>query len=86
MVYTPLQNGGVMAVYTAEDEEAVKNALIALATGAAKVTISIGDYTTTYTQNDLGKLEDFYNRIRWERGLSAGTYSPRTYAKQGGRG
>ncbi len=72
--------------YTAEDEETVKNALIALAAGAAKVSFSIGEYTSTFAQNDLKKLEDFYNRIRWERGLASGSYSPRTYAKQGGRG
>jgi predicted RNA binding protein with dsRBD fold (UPF0201 family) len=72
--------------YTAEDEETVKKALIALATGATKVSFSIGEYSATFAQTDFKKLEDFYNKIRWERGLASGAYSPRTYARQGGRG
>jgi len=58
--------------YTSTDLTNVQAALIALATGTRKVSLSIGDKTITYAQADLDKLQALCDKIACEVNASAG--------------
>jgi hypothetical protein len=73
-----------MTSYTAEDEETVKNALIALAAGAVKVIVSVAN-TPPPTPRTTSRNGGFIQQDPLERGLASGAYRPRTYARHGGR-
>lgn len=80
-----LSNGGAMD-WTADDLANIKAAIIAKATGIRKVGFSSSDKSVNLSDATLKELLDLKNIIEYARGLADGTYSPRTYAKQGGRG
>ena len=72
--------------YTSTDLTNIETAIRAIIAGTRTVSLSMGDKTIYYTIVDLPALRALRNEIKAEVGAAAGTYSPRSYAKQGGRG
>jgi len=72
--------------YTAADLANVEAAIRAIIAGTRTVQLSMGDKSITYTAAKLPELQELRKEIAMEVGAAAGTWSPRTYAKQGGRG
>lgn len=72
--------------YTAADLTNVEDAIRAIVAGTRTVSLTMGDKSIAYTPADLPTLTRLRDAIRYEVGLAEGTYAPRTYAKQGGRG
>ena len=72
--------------YTATDLENIETAIRAIIAGTRTVSLSMGDKTIYYTIVDLPALRALRDEIKSEVGISEGTFSPRTYARQGGRG
>jgi hypothetical protein len=71
--------------YTATDLANVEAAIRAIIAGTRTVSLSMGDKSIAYTAVDLPALRALRDEIRAEVGAAAGTFSPRTYARQGGR-
>lgn len=68
---------------------AISAILSRLASGDLEtVSLSMGDKTIQYepSMKTLETLQAMEARAAIEAGMSDGTYSPRTYARQGGRG
>ncbi len=72
--------------YTSTDLTNVETAIRAIISGTRTVSLSMGDKTIQYTAVDLPALRSLRDEIKAEIGATAGTCSPRTYARQGGRG
>ena len=72
--------------YTSTDLANVETAIRAIIAGTRTVSLSMGDKSITYTAVDLPKLQALRGEIAAEVGIAAGTFHPRSYAKQGGRG
>lgn len=72
--------------YTSTDLANVEAAIRAIIAGTRTVSLSMGDKSITYTAVDLPALRALRGEIAAEVGIGAGTYLPRSYAKQGGRG
>lgn len=72
--------------YTADDLTNIETAIRALIAGTRTVALTMGDKSISYEKSDLPALTKLRAEIRYEVGLAAGSYAPRTYAKQGGRG
>lgn len=72
--------------YTSTDLAAVETAIAAIVAGTRTVRLTMGDKMIEYSSADLPALRSLRAEIAAEVGITAGTYSPRTYAKQGGRG
>lgn len=71
--------------YTSTDLTNIEAAIRAIIAGTRTVTLSMGDKSITYTAVDLPNLLKLRDLIKYEVGVASGAYSPRTYAKQGGR-
>jgi hypothetical protein len=71
--------------WTSSDLTAIETAIRALITGTRSVQLTMGDKSIAYTAVDLPTLRAMRDEIKTEVGAAAGTCSPRTYAKQGGR-
>lgn len=71
--------------WTATDLANIEEAIRALVAGSRTVSLTMGDKSIAYEKSDLAALIRLRDGIKYEVGLAAGTYSPRTYAKQGGR-
>ncbi len=71
-----------MADYTSTDLANVKAAILALATGQRAVRVQIGEKSAQYAEVDFSKLEALKVAIEGQ----LGSFSYRTYAKNGGRG
>jgi hypothetical protein len=61
-----------MASYTSTDLTNVQAAIVALATGSRKVSMTIGDKTTTYAQAQLPELRALRDEIQTEVAAAAG--------------
>lgn len=72
--------------YTSTDLTNVEAAIRAIIAGTRTVRLTMGDKSIEYSAVDLPTLRALRAEIAAEAGITAGTYSPRTYAKQGGRG
>lgn len=72
--------------YTQTDLDNIENAIRTIISGTRTVSLSMGDKMIAYTAVDLPTLQKMRDAIKYEIGIAAGTYFPRTYAKQGGRG
>ena len=72
--------------FTSSDLTNVETAIRAIIAGTRLVSITVSDKSWTYTAAELPILQKLRNDIAYEVGLTAGTYRPRTYAKNGGRG
>lgn len=72
--------------YTSDDLTNIETAIRAIIAGTRTVRLSMGDKSIEYTAADLPQLRALRAEIASEVAATAGTYSPRTYAKQGGRG
>jgi hypothetical protein len=72
--------------YTSADLTNIENAIRAIIAGTRTVNLSMGDKAIQYTLVDLPHLRALRDEIKAEVGAAAGTCSPRTYARQGGRG
>jgi hypothetical protein len=72
--------------YTSTDLANAEAAIRAIMAGTRSVSLSMGDKSITYTAVTLPALQALRAEIAMEVGLAAGTFHPRTYAKQGGRG
>jgi len=72
--------------YTTTDLTNIEAAIIAKATGDREVGFSSADKSVNLSDASLNDLQALRSMIKYELGLAAGTYRPRTYAKQGGRG
>jgi hypothetical protein len=72
--------------YTATDLANIEAAIRAIIAGTRTVSLTMGDKTISYTVVDLPELRALRDEIKAEVGAAAGTFSPRTYARQGGRG
>jgi hypothetical protein len=57
-----------------------------LVSGKLVSSCSIGDKAYQFTEAKLPEARKLLADMRAEVGMAAGTYSPRTYAKNGGRG
>lgn len=71
--------------YTATDLANIEAAIRAIIAGTRTVSLSMGDKSISYTLVDLPALRALRDEIKTEVGAAAGTYSPRSYARQGGR-
>lgn len=71
--------------YTASDLTNVEAAIRLIIAGSRTVSLSMGDKSIAYTAANLNELRALRAEIAAEVGAAAGTFSPRTYAKQGGR-
>lgn len=71
--------------WTETDLENIETAIRAIIAGTRKVSATIGDKSFQYTAADLPTLYKLLAIVTYEIGLAAGTYAPRTYAKDGGR-
>jgi hypothetical protein len=71
--------------YTSTDLTNIEAAIRAIIAGTRTVSLSMGDKTIQYTAVDLPALRALRNEIKAEVGVSTGSCSPRTYARQGGR-
>ncbi|MFA6100507.1 MAG: hypothetical protein WC750_06615 [Patescibacteria group bacterium] len=67
------------------DLDNIETAIRAIIAGTRSVSWSMGDKSMTFTAIDLPTLQKLRDTIKYEVGLAAGSYFPRTYAKQGGR-
>jgi len=72
--------------YTATDLANIEAAIRAIIAGTRTVQLSMGDKSISYTAVDLPALQKLRGEIAAEVGIAAGTYQPRAYARQGGRG
>jgi hypothetical protein len=72
--------------YTATDLTNIEAAIRAIIAGTRTVRLSMGDKAIEYTAVDLPNLQKLRTEIEMEVGISSGSYAPRTYARQGGRG
>jgi hypothetical protein len=72
--------------FTATDLTNIEAAIRAIIVGTRTVSLTLGDKSITYTAADLPTLQKMRADITYEIGLADGTYVPRTYAKNGGRG
>ena len=72
--------------YTSTDLTNVETAIRAIIAGTRTVSLSMGDKTIEYSAVQLPQLQALRAEIAAEVGLAAGTFSHRTYARQGGRG
>ena len=72
--------------YTATDLDNIEAAIRAIIAGTRTVSLSMGDKSITYTAVDLPVLRAMRDEIKAEVAAAAGTYRPRSYARQGGRG
>ena len=72
--------------YTSTDLTNIETAIRAIIAGTRTVSLSMGDKSISYTAVDLPKLQALRGEIAAEVGIAAGTFHPRSYAKQGGRG
>ena len=72
--------------YTATDLAAFEDAMRRLVAGARMVSVTQGDKSVTYADTDILKLQALIDQVRIEVAAAARTFSPRTYAGQGGRG
>lgn len=71
--------------YTSTDLANVEAAIRAIIAGTRAVSFTLGDKSFTYTAADIKTLQALRSDIKAEVGVAAGTCSPRTYARQGGR-
>lgn len=71
--------------YTQADLDSVEAAIRSLIAGTRTVSLSMGDKSITYDRSDLKTLVTLRDSMKYEVGMAAGTYVPRTYARQGGR-
>ena len=71
--------------FTATDLTNIEAAIRAIVAGTRKVSMTMGDKAFQYTASDLPTLYKLRTAVEYEVGLAAGTYAPRTYAKNGGR-
>ena len=72
--------------YTQTDLDNIEAAIRAIIAGTRTVSLSMGDKSIQYTAIDLPTLRAMRDEIKAEVAAVAGTYSPRSYARQGGRG
>lgn len=72
--------------WTSADLTAIEAAIRALIAGTRSVSLTMGDKSITYEKSDLPALREMRDEVKTEVGAAAGTCSPRTYARQGGRG
>lgn len=72
--------------YTATDLANIEAAIRAIIAGTRTVSLTMGDKSISYTAVDLPALQKLRGEIAAEVGIAAGTYQPRAYARQGGRG
>jgi hypothetical protein len=72
--------------YTSTDLTNIETAIRALIAGTRTVSLSMGDKAIQYTAVDLPALIALRDQIKTEVGAAAGTFHPRSYARQGGRG
>jgi hypothetical protein len=72
--------------YTQTDLDNIEAAIRAIIAGTRTVALSMGDKSIQYTAIDLPTLRAMRDEIKAEVGAAAGTISPRSYARQGGRG
>ena len=68
--------------YTSTDLTNIEAAIIALARGQRAVRVQIGDKLVQYSEAQLSELI----RLKSDIQAALGTFSFRTYAKNGGRG
>jgi hypothetical protein len=71
--------------YTSTDLTNVEAAIRAIIAGTRTVSLSMGDKSISYTAVDLPELRALRGEIAADVGITAGTFLPRSYAKQGGR-
>jgi hypothetical protein len=71
--------------YTSTDLTNIEEAIRAIIAGTRTVSLTMGDKSISYTAIDLPALRALRDEIKAEVGVAAGTCSPRTYARQGGR-
>jgi len=72
--------------YTATDLANIDAAIRAIIAGTRTVSLTMGDKTIQYTAVKLPELQALRTEIATEVGMASGSYVPRTYARQGGRG
>jgi len=72
--------------FTQTDLTNLEAAIMAKATGDREVSFSSADKSVNLSDASLKELQELRSRIIFEIGLANGAYSPRTYARQGGRG
>ncbi len=57
-----------------------------LSAGTQGESLTIGERSFTYPKANLPDARDYLEYLKTQVALAAGTFSPRTLAKQGGRG
>jgi pyruvate/2-oxoglutarate dehydrogenase complex dihydrolipoamide acyltransferase (E2) component len=72
--------------WTLTDLTNIETAIRSIIAGTRIVSFTKGDIATQYTAADLPAMYDLRDKINAEVALSAGTFKPRSFAKQGGRG
>jgi hypothetical protein len=68
-----------MATYTQADVDAVKAAIVALASGQRKVTVAYADRSVQYQQADLADLQQLLATMQADVNASSGTPRPRQW-------
>jgi hypothetical protein len=74
-----------MAAFTLTDLDDVYTVIRAKIAQTSIKSGSISDKNMVFDTMPMDDLIKMRNLIEYELGVAAGTYSPRTYAKQGGR-
>jgi hypothetical protein len=72
--------------WTTADRDAVKAAIVALATGARTVTVTVADRTVSYQAADLTALREVLAMIEADLAAVADPPRPRQYLLYGSKG
>ena len=72
--------------YTQSDLDAIDDAILAYGLGQRAGSATIAGHTVKFAEISLKELEQVRSTIAASVAAAAGTYSPRAYAKNGGRG
>ena len=71
--------------FTQADVTSIETAIMEIIAGTRVVRCSIGDKSFEFSAPDLPQMRAMRAEIKAEVSLADGSFSPRTYAKQGGR-
>lgn len=72
--------------YTTTDLTNITAAIRDIIAGERVVSLSLGDKSISFTNDDLPRLRALRDEVKYELGLADGSYATRTYAKNAGRG
>lgn len=72
--------------WTTADRDAVKAAIVALATGARTVSVTLADRTVTYQQADLEELRQILAMIEADIAAAGDAARPRGWLLSGSKG